>query len=227
MDQYQFVKFILSNQSVGKVPSADSYPSNIKLDAIFWGEIKKLFKYTSDYNYEHSTSLYSADGDTVTTPPVKGLKTSVTTKHQVSMKYVPDREGWYKKHIFINGKIVKKYTLKKEKIPKENKILPVFNIHSHPSHQVNDTLAYSFYSSTDVQTLKKSRFLCMGLVTDEFLLLCNTSEVQVLGSPDIVGVLAKLNQKYYRKKEIDIEALESLKLTLYRAEFGKNLVKIV
>lgn len=226
MDFYKFTKFVLEHQNIGKKPPVQRYPKDLKLSSEIWTGVRNLFKFTSQFNYEHSISFYDCDGDVINTPPVKGSKSQVITRHSISFKYLHKVNDLYEKQISVDGKIVKKVAVRESKIPKQPAINQLFNFHSHPSHELEGKLHYSFYSGVDVSTLQSTTSLCMGLVTDELLIACKHSNSPSVLTQKQQQILHKINSHYFHYKQIPSELISELRLVIYSGQFGKKLKRI-
>lgn len=224
MNFYDFSKFIIQHQN--KLPDAKRYPTSISLDSKIWAEIKNLAKFTSQFSYEHSISLFSVHKEIIATPPTKGSKTDVVTRHQVSLQYQPKTKDFYEKQVLINGKLTRKSDVKVSNIPADPKIISLFNIHSHPGKVTDGETHYSFFSTTDLNTLFPAQSLCMGLVTDQFFLACKHSNSPPYLSNGQQQTLDQINLEFYNKGELQTQMLEKLSAVFYKAEFSKGLERI-
>jgi hypothetical protein len=227
MDFHKFSQFIKKYQGLGQLPEKALYPKDIRLESAIWVGILNLEKFTSKFNYEHSISLFDVAETLITTPPVKGTQSRVSTRHQIEMKYLPKVRDWYEKKIYVNGKEAHSSQIKLKDIVQDPKILPLFNIHSHPSHiDAKGEKVYSFFSETDLNSLFGNSSLCMGLVTDEFLLACKSNESGNALTQDQLQVLDQVNGKYFSDKEIDVDMINKLGIVLYRGKFKKKLERV-
>lgn len=224
MNFYDFCKFVSEHQSI--LANAKLYPTSITLDSQIWDAIKNLAKFTSQFNFEHSISFLSVDKEIVATPPEKGTQTNVYTSHQIELKHIPKTSDYYERQILVNGKIARARQVKVQDIPEDPKIIPLFNIHSHPKNIVNGKECFSFFSSTDLNCLLSSTSLCMGLVTDQFFLACKSSSSPPYLSSEQQQVLDQINLEFYNKGELQIQMLERLNAVFYKAEFSKRLERI-
>jgi len=224
MNFYDFCKFVI--QHIGKPPDAKRYSGEISLDSTIWSEIKNLAKFTSQFNYEHSITLFIVDKDIIATPPVKGSKSDVHTQHQVNLKYKPKNKNFYEKQILLNGKLVKKSYVRITDIPRDSQIISLFNIHSHPSTISDGIRHYNFFSSTDLNTLFSSQSLCIGLVTDKFFLACRHSQSPRYLSEEQRQILDQINFDFYNAGKLQNELLEKLALVFYEGEFSKKLQRL-
>jgi hypothetical protein len=225
MHFHDFIKFILEFQRVSKLPAPHRYPSDLRLDSYTWDEIYKLYKFTSPYNYEYSSSLYWIDGDIIFTKPVKGSKTKVFSRDQLQLKYSPTKPDHFEKQILVNGKVIKKVTNIRT-IPEKPTITPVFTIHTHPKHVNHDREYYSFFSETDINTLFSSPFLCVGLITDKFLLACKHSQSSRNLSQEQKQILSQINISLINNSPLNAELIQDLGIILYSGNFRKQLIRI-
>lgn len=216
----------MDHQTYENKPSFKRYPNKISVSGDIWDAVLRLYKFTSQFNYEHSISFFDCDGDIVATPPVKGSKTQVTTRHMVSFRYEYKVNDLYEKQISIDGKLVKKIAVRQGKIPKKPAVHQLFNFHSHPSTEAGDVLKYSFFSGTDVTTLLKNPALCMGLVTDELLIACKHDQATNIFTSQFDEALHAINIGYYHNKGIDTNFLNKIPIVVYRAKFKKKLERV-
>ncbi|MBN2016423.1 hypothetical protein JW766_06370 [Candidatus Dojkabacteria bacterium] len=226
MNFFKFSEFIISHQRSGVLPNASSYPSSIVLDSSILQGIKKLKEFTDQFGYEHSITIFDAGGTVVSTPPIKGSKTDVITRHKFQLSFNPLRKGWFEKQVLIGGKAVFKTQIKQQDISKDPKITPLFNIHSHPAAGSGEKKAYTFFSDLDLKTFLSSRAFCMGLVTCEFLLLCKHRNSLALGEKQR-GILKKINEEYSNTRCISEEISQELGFVIYRGRISDKLERIV
>lgn len=226
MDFYQFTQFVKQSQQIASSPSEKRFAKDLNLSSDVWQAVSNLFKFTSQFNYEHSISFFDCDGDIVSTPPVKGSKTQVITRHSVSFRYIYKVNNLFEKHISINGKLVKKVPIRHSKIPKQPQITELFNIHSHPMHMMGDDKRYSFFSGIDLNSLFSSRALCTGLITDELFIACKHDQSPPSLSAHQQRILDDANARYFTSRQVDLDALKDLKIIVYRGEFKKKLKRI-
>jgi len=221
MDFFNFCKFILKYQGINKFPEKYEYPSEIILSSSLWEKIISLKRFTDQFNYEHSITVFNIDDDIIITNPVKGTKSSVSSSVKIEVKYNPKNNKYIEKQVFVNGVLSSKSSIKNTQVKKDINITPVFSIHSHP--QINGK--YSFFSITDINSLNDSKFLCSGLMTDEFLLACKLSSSLIV-KKDFQEILNELNKSYLNKDVPNISLLDNLKLAFYRARLKDKLIKV-
>jgi len=226
MNFYQFSQFILRYQNKSYKPHSHEYPSTISFSSQVWDVLKRVHRHTSQFNYEHSVLLFDVDGDTFSTNIKKGSKISVSIQSNIQLRYIPKKEHYFEKQILIDYKIVKRTTIKEKDIIKNPKITPLMIIHSHPVTEDESGKHSSFFSDQDFQSFVSSKLLCTGLVTDEFVLACKHTKTPLVLTDKMKNALAQTHRNYSQNKELSLEILEELRVTLYRADFGKKLVRI-
>lgn len=226
MDFTKYIEFIKKYQSISEFPTSESYPKTLKIDSSIWSQIQMLHKFTSQFDYEHSISLYDVAGTTITTAPIKGSKTQVQTRHEIKVEYKHKIRDWYNKNIFVNGKLQKKIEVKGKDIRKDPRIDLLFTIHSHPAVKAGDELNHSFFSDVDLNSLFSSNSLCIGLVTDELLLACKHSKSPISLNEETSLKLTELNRYYFNRKDLPSEILDSLGIVLFKGSFKKELKRM-
>ncbi len=226
MDFYNFSKFLIKYIKLSQLPEAGLYPKLLSIDSIVWSEIEKLKKFTYQYNYEHSITIFDIDGHQIATPAKKGTKESVVSLYKISMRYKVKVRDWYEKQVFINGKLASKFQVKKKDIPSKSQIISLFHIHSHPVRERNGKEYYNFFSQVDMNSLISSSSLCMGLVTDEFLLACKSQEMPSSFSNEQKNMISKLNSRYSKKENLNTYDLDRLGAVFYIGQFRKKLMRI-
>lgn len=223
MKFYDFSKFLIKYQNIDKLPNKNLYKDEIVLPSDLWKELTNLHKFTKNDNKEYTTSLFWADSTPITTPPKSGSESEVFSNHQVSMKYVPKTDTLAERHIFIDGKVSKKVPLKMTQIPKQPAVHLLFNIHTHPPQKFNNNKGYSFFSTVDLNTLIRVPFLCMGLITDELLLICKHDASPQMPKDINNSSLQNINRNYFTNKSLPPQ--EQFGFVIYRGGFNKKLQK--
>lgn len=226
MDFYSFSKFLIKYVKLAQLPEANLYPRTLSIDSRLWNEIEKLKKFTSEYNYEHSITIFDIDGHQIATPAQKGTKESVTSSYKISLRYKLKVRDWYEKQIFINGKLASKFQVKKKDIPPKSQIISLFHIHSHPARERDGGKYYNFFSQVDIKSLLSSRSLCMGLVTDELLIACKSKESPSSLSDEHRSILSKINSDYCRNKSANSYDLDKLGAVFYIGQIGEKLSRM-
>ena len=226
MDFYSFTNLIVKHQKIGIIPEDFRFPEEISLSASVWDFIVKLYDFTKPYDYEHAISLFSIDGDVISTPITKGSHENVITRYGLKVTYTRKTENLYEKQVFVNGKLLFKFSKKKSEVPENPKINPLFLIHSHPKSVSNNVNQYSFFSNTDIKSLLGSSYICQGLVTDEFFLMCKHKNSPKVVDADTVEVIKKINQIYFQERSIDQNTLRKLGMIVYRGDLRKNLIRL-
>lgn len=226
MNFYKFSKLLIRYNKLSQLPEAELYPKSLSIDSMVWDEVVNLKKFTSKYNYEHSTAIFDIDGHQIATPAQKGTKESVVSSYKISLKYKPKVRDWYEKQIFINGKLRHKFQVKRNDISSKSEIISLFTIHSHPARKSGDREYFSFFSMVDINSLLSSKSLCMGLVTDRLLMACKHK-----GSPNVLSeeqksILSKVNDRYCKNADIDSHDLNKLGAVFYIGQFSMKLTRM-
>ncbi len=235
MTHYQFFEFLQKWKKFNKVPPASGWPSEISLGKDFWDGVIRLYKYTASNNHEYETSFFFVDGKTISTPPLKGEKSSVTSKHQLNVKYVPKDKYYYEKQIIIDGKILQKESVRINRLPKKIDLGFLFNVHSHPAHYLDQggqrIKTYSFFSATDINSLIHSSSILSGLVTDEFWLVCKTDKtISRIGEVGMEMLQRISNKAYSGDKYLEDIISKEMKdwgLIFYKARFNSILKRVI
>jgi hypothetical protein len=229
-DFYTFLKETEKYNQTKYAPSFNKWASQISLTPEIWDHLLKIREYSTIENRERSVSFFWADGDVVTTEYARGQETFVNTKHSANLKYEPtSRPNYFEKQIVVDGKLVKKYSIDYNKIPKPPKVISLFNVHTHPKREEERGIYYNFFSGTDLNSLINSSNICTGLIIDKFWVACKSSE-GVNFSLDVQEKLKALASKF-TLKEVSIENeirsfCEESKIVLYRAKYRGKLVRI-
>ena len=151
MTSTDFFVFLKKYRELNTLPNSTAWPSEIGFSSDMWKGIVKLHKWTDKHDREYETSCFFADGDVVFTPPFQGEHSSVTSSHNMNVKYVPkDKEGLiYEKQIFLDDKIAKRVNVKRENLPKQIQAGFLFNIHSHPIHYLDNRTGLPYDPAKD------------------------------------------------------------------------------
>ncbi len=228
-DFYTFLKEVEKFNQTGYPPSYNKWPTKISLTPEVWEHVLKIRGYTTEENRERSITFFWADGDVVTTEYVRGQETFVSSKHSAGLKYEPtSRPTYFEKQITVDGKLVKKYTVDYNKIPKQPKVISLFNVHTHPKREGEKEFYYNFLSDTDVNSLIGSSSLSTGLIIDKFWLVCKTGETNF--NSEAQQLLQNLAGNFtIREPGLMTELQEFCQksgIVLYRAKYKGRLVKI-
>ena len=228
MTHYQFFEFLQKWRKFNKKPPASGWPSKIELGRDFWEGAIRLYKYTGSNNHEYETSFFFVDGEIISTPPFKGEESRVTASHSINVKFIPKDKYYYEKQIIADGKILKRKSVRVNKIPKKIELGFLFNMHSHPVHYLEQNgqrlKTYSFFSDVDINSLLRSNYLITALVTDELWLACKTDKV--ISSVGEVGssMLQRISNRAYNGdkylEDVITKEMKDWGLVFYRAKFN-------
>ena len=227
MNILKFSQFLEKNLKAKTIPPEYSYPDSITLDTTIWKNISNLKKFTDQYNYEHSLSLYFVDNELITTPPIKGTKSFVISKESLKLEYSKigtSKFPYFEKRIYLNGKVLFKKKLEQNQIPKDHRLNILFNIHTHP---IQTDSNYSFFSIEDISNFLSSQEICIGLLTDEMFLLCRTNRTQKKLTSKSEEIITDMNRQYIQEKNLPLEKLHELDFILYIAQINNPLKRIV
>lgn len=229
-DFHTFLKEVEKSSKTNIPPSLNQWPQIISLTTDIWNRLLKIKKYTGIENRERSASFFWADGDVVTSEYIRGDENSVKVSHSAQLKYNPTtNNNYFEKQIIVDGKIVKKYTIELNKIPQEPKIIPVFNVHTHPKNNSEDKAFYNFFSNTDINALMSSKSICSGLLIDQFWLIGKSERTNLNG--DNSRLLERVNSRFTLLGE-DVkgkylqEFSNSTGIVIYRAKEKGRLVRV-
>ncbi len=201
-------------QKEGYKPWAHELPEKIVLDSSFWKKIVEIKKQTDSDGRERAFAVFFADGELILTEVTKGTNSSVTTNSKVEVKYLPSRsKGYFVREIYADGGLISKKELYHKRAPKKIDIKYLFNIHTHPPHNINGVSKYSFFSNTDVNTLLSSSALISAMVGDKLWLLFKTNK-----SPAASNTV---------ESELSVKTLtENMNIVVYCADLEKPLYKL-
>ncbi len=189
------------------LPKAISFPYD------FWKEVIKIYKYTDRDGLERAFSIFWADGEILFTQVKTGSSKMVKSGGSIQVKYShhPTKDGYARKELYLDEKLLKKRDIYHKKVPKNLEVQYLFNIHTHPKHISSDNKKYyNFFSAQDIKSLISSKAIITGLITDNLWLLIRTDK-----TPSDVSYLLdnKVSQEYVEK---------DLHIGLYKAEFNKK-----
>ncbi len=232
MNYSEFYFFLKKWREAKRFPPKSGWPTNIQMSGSAWDSIRKLYLLTNQDNHEYETSMFFADGDTYMTQPYRGTTNSVSAKHSIQVRFVPDQgRKVYNKLVEIDGRVVDKDVVKPEKLPKKTQLGFLFNIHTHPRHvNMAGQVTYSFFSDTDIRSLLSSDAIISGLITDSFWLVGKTDNV--ISRVGEVGeeLLYKISEKAFAGEEyLDDTIRQNMSrwgLVFYRGHFGQSLLRI-
>lgn len=226
---YTFLKEIENFNKTGHPPSYNKWPNKIALTPEIWKHVLKIRGYTTTENRERSITFFWADDDVVTTEYVRGKESFVSSKHTAGLKYKPtSRKNYFEKQIRVDGKLVKKYTIDYNKIPKKPKVISLFNVHTHPRREGDKEFYYNFLSATDIESLISSKSIASGLIIDKFWLVCKTGQTNF--SKEAQQMLKDLAGEFTIREPGLMNDLQEFcqksGIVLYRAKYKGKLVKI-
>ena len=217
-DQHKLVSEIRKWQDSKSLPLESSLPSSFYLSTEFWDSAKRIYTFTYKDKKEHAISLWSIYKQIVVTDVTRGSASKVTTQDRIQVKFDPIKgKQEYTMRVMVNGEQKERRTVKVSDIKKvqQNKELRfLFNIHTHPPHNIEGMLLqneYSYFSQTDLNTLLTGSAPAIGLITDKVIFVFktrNTPKEHGLGE----------NEHPTREYNRDV-----LKLVEYEADFVKKL----
>ncbi len=163
-------------QNANILPSPFELPDKIYFNSYFWQQVKWLYSLTYKDRHEREVSLFWVDGDLVFSKEIRGEESRVFSKHNLKVRYEPSTtKGYFNKIVEINGDVVFKTSVYKDKLPKQIEIFRIMSMHTHPPNfgeNGSGQPRYSFFSATDINTLLRSNSIVMGLITDVVYLIC-------------------------------------------------------
>lgn len=230
VDLYNFVKFLNKYKSTNTLPNPYDWPDKISLDSQTWEHITTIRRYTTEENRERQITMFWAEGDVVATSYVRGQETSVSAKHSANLQYTnTTRPEYFRKQITVDGKIVKDYTISKNKVPPKPEVISLFTVHTHPKRQSTDgNYYYNFFSATDINSLTESSALCIGLMIDKLWLMCKTNRTNV--TPESQQRIDNIAYNFTQNEVSRVEELRKISeeagLVFYTAKANGPLVKI-
>ena len=212
---FELYKKIVKWRESKVYPFAYNLPSVISFPSYFWSDVIGIYKETLKDGLERAISVFWADGELILTSVVKGNESSVSSNHQLNVRYAvhPTKKKYFRKEVILNGKVLKRKDIYYKKAPKKVSVEYLFNMHTHPSHlNERQERSYSFFSLKDIQSLISSQAILTGLVTDKLWLLIRTSD-----TPSSFDML---------EKDITVESLKSkLGIAVYVADFNQKAIK--
>ena len=229
-----FTNFLAKNSLL----SNTVWPDKSYLDDYAWEQINRLYRWTSEDLHEYEVSLFDIDSDVIFSPIDRGNTERVVSSHNAEVKYIPDdKTKTYLKEMYSDKVLVRKKMMKYEALPKDIKIKYLCNFHTHPKYRANEIEQlrltgkqdlYSFFSSTDVNSLIKSNSFCIGLITDRVWILCKTIDSPDILSSDQEMRLHKITTDKLTNPAVPVidlakDILEELHLKLYTARFNEPL----
>lgn len=232
MYEYDFFKFLAKWRTAGRYPDAYVWPQSLQFGRTFWDTVKTIHRLTEKDGHEYEASLFYEGDQIFTTKPHRGTESTVTANHSLQVKFIPNQaKQVYEKQIILDKNIISRETVHPDKLPKQIESGFLFNMHTHPNH-FNSTgeKTYGFFSDIDINSLLGSSAYLMGLVTDEFWLVCKTdSVIKQIGE---VGqeMLMRITEETFESREFlnDVvnREMKNWGLVFYRGDFSGTLHKI-
>lgn len=217
----------------GVYPALYELPEAISFPDYFWKKVIQLYKETRADGHERAIAVFWADGELVLTDTVRGSTKSVQTKNQIKVSYEPilrnNKYEYYRRKIIVDEKTYSEKEVYYKKVPKKiASPLYLFNMHTHPPHEIgtgygvsSSQLAgdyvglkeYGYWSAQDIKSLVLSNAIVTGLITDTFHFIIRTNK-----TPSSVDFLedSKINKKFLS---------EELYLAVYTGRFGEKIVR--
>ncbi len=208
----EFYKRIAQLKETGIFPYEYNLPQGISFTETFWSEIIGIYRMTLKDGLEREISIFLADGDLIFTSVIKGNESSVTSNHQISVKYIPHptKKNYFRKEVYLDGKVYKRKDVYYKEAPKKVTIQYLFNLHTHPKNIGTD--GYSFLSLQDIKSQLKSNAVVSGLVTDRLWLIVRTDKTP--------------REAILEEKDINVENLKTrMSMVLYCANFNGKAIK--
>lgn len=185
-------------------------PDSISFPPEFWKRIIELYKATKSDGNERAISVFWADGDLVLSSIVKGDNRSVKPNNKVRISYIPSRhQGYLTKEVYVDEKKYMSKDVYHKRAPKSIEIKYLFNMHTHPPHNMTDgSTYYSFFSLQDLKSLIGSNAVITGMIGDKLWLLVRTNKTPALPAD-------------FEEREISVESLGSrLNIGVYAGDFN-------
>jgi hypothetical protein len=237
---YSFYKKMAGWKQAGVYPFVYNLPTTISFPSDFWSDVIKIYKETREDGLERAVSLFWVDGELVLTSVVRGDEKSVSSNHRINVQYTahPTRRGYLRRELMIDGKVTKRTDVYYKKAPKKVSIEYLFNIHTHPLHDVqfsNEKKGkefsssssfnsnrnpghgeyFSFFSVQDIKSFLTSKAVVTGLITDRLWLLVRTDKTP-----------SGIDLKKLKQADISVDRLkENFKMVVYEAGFKEKAVK--
>lgn len=194
-------------------PYPENLPEAISFSYDFWEDLIGIYRKTYKDGLERAFSVFWADGEVLFSEVKTGSDRMVTSGGSIEVKYShhPTKEGYARKELFLDGKVIKRKDVYYKNVPKTLDVQYLFNIHTHPKHlNESNQVYYNFFSAQDIKSLIQSKAIITGLVTDKLWLLIRTSK-----TPSSVDNLvdSQVSPEFVEKE---------LHIGLYRADFNKK-----
>lgn len=198
----------------GMFPYESELPDSLIFPEDFWKKVIEIYKLTRNDGKERARSIFWVDGEVVVTKVDKGNEKAVTSRGKVSVKYSQSRRREYAiKEVFVDGKRYSKREVYYKKIPKKISVVYLFNMHTHPPHEVGEITNYSFFSLQDLKSMLSTNAIITGMIGNKLWILIRTNQ-----TPKVLN--------NFEESEITKESLtKRLHIGVYSGEFKSKLRK--
>ncbi len=174
---YKLYTNLVKWQKEGRYPYDYELPQAISLDSDFHNKIIQLYKLTLNDGLERAVSVYWADGELVLSEVIKGTESYVKTNSNIKISYRQSRHtGYLTKEIFVDNKLYSTKDVYHKNVPEKIELKYLFNMHTHPRHESNDSYYYGIFSAQDIKSLVGTQSTITGLIRDNFTLLFKTNK---------------------------------------------------
>lgn len=230
MYEFEFFQFISKWRSSRRFPGTDIWPNTVILGTKTWDYFKSLKKLTDHDAREYAISLFYIDRDVFATEIVKGTEGNVVSKHKLEVEIRDKGANSFERIFYIDGKKIKADFGKSELLKQANAGF-LFNVHTHPAENRRDgSRFYSFFSTTDINSLLASQMYMTGLVTDNFWLCCRTDtsvrSVGEIGDRLLTDISKGSFEENADLMELIKEKMQNWGLVFYKASFDQTLTRI-
>jgi hypothetical protein len=193
MYQAEFIEFLSKWKTAGRYPENSVLPKTITFGPEFWRVVRSAESETKKNKVEYGFSIFAVGEKLFFSKLQKGYSDKITTTHRILIKHKQTDSKTVERKIEIDSRIVAMEKIRTGEAAKSPRIDFLFNLHTHPEHQVMGKTQYGFYSETDIATFAGNDLAVIGLVTDRlWLILKTTGSIKSL-SPDIPDLLESLN----------------------------------
>ncbi|WKZ31271.1 MAG: hypothetical protein QY318_00655 [Candidatus Dojkabacteria bacterium] len=215
MTFYQLYQKMRAWNKSGTFPYEFELPDVISFPEDFWKKVIELYKLTKSDGNERAISVFWADGELVLSSVVRGDSRSVKPNNKIRVSYVQSKhQGYLTKEVYVDEKKYMSKDVYHKRAPKEIEIKYLFNMHTHPPHNMQDgSTFYSFFSLQDLRSLLGSNAVITGMIGDKLWLLFRTVKTPQLPAD-------------FEEREISVETLGSrLELGVYSGDFNGKLYR--
>ncbi|MBN1374279.1 hypothetical protein JW962_03030 [Candidatus Dojkabacteria bacterium] len=184
---HELYKKLKGLKTINAFPNEFELPRVIDFNSDFWNTAVRAYKHTRADDHERAFMVFFADGELVTTELMRGGKTYVQSKTDVSVVYNSSHKPeYYERVVTVGGKTYSKRLVYYKDAPKIVEVMYLFNVHTHPMssegvkqsstpNSTDGTNTYTF-SVTDINSFYNSGAVMTGLITNELWLLFRTKE---------------------------------------------------